>query len=145
MTLGRTGIQTSLLGMGTGSVGVKRSSNQVKLGQEKFNRLVRHAYRNVPYYRSRMHERGLTPEDIRTQADLHKPPYLRYNNFGYTVGGPIVPIKDRAFFFWSQEWRRIQRAPSSLTANVPNPDWLNDPNNSQYVAPGLRDANAVKM
>lgn len=44
VTLGRTGIKTSLIGMGTGSTGVKRSSNQVKLGQEKFNKLVRHAY-----------------------------------------------------------------------------------------------------
>jgi predicted aldo/keto reductase-like oxidoreductase len=30
--------------MGTGSVGVQHSSNQVKLGQEKFTRLVRHAF-----------------------------------------------------------------------------------------------------
>jgi predicted aldo/keto reductase-like oxidoreductase len=42
--LGRTGITTSLLGIGTGSIGVKHSSNQVKLGQEKFTKLVRYAY-----------------------------------------------------------------------------------------------------
>ncbi|MCX6550877.1 MAG: hypothetical protein NTY02_07710, partial [Acidobacteria bacterium] len=80
-----------------------------------------------------------------TNPDVRKPPYLRYNNFGYTFGGPIVPFKEKAFFFWSQEWRRIQRAPSSLTANVPNPDWLNDPTNSNYVAPSLRDPNALKI
>jgi predicted aldo/keto reductase-like oxidoreductase len=51
VTLGRTGVKTSLLGLGTGSVGVKRSSNQVRLGQEKFNKLVRHAYdRGITYF-----------------------------------------------------------------------------------------------
>ena len=39
---------------------------------------------------------------------------LRYNNFGYTLGGPFfIPgkyntAKDKDFFFWSQEWRRIR-------------------------------------
>ena len=47
-----------------------------ELQDEKLRRLVRHAYRNVPYYRARMHERGLTPEDVRTQADLPKLPFL---------------------------------------------------------------------
>jgi phenylacetate-CoA ligase len=46
------------------------------LQDEKLRRLVRHAYRNVPYYRARMQERGLTPEDIRTQDDLSKLPFL---------------------------------------------------------------------
>ena len=51
VTLGRTGIKTSVLGMGTGSTGVARSSNQVKLGQEKFIKLVRHAYdQGVRYF-----------------------------------------------------------------------------------------------
>ncbi len=40
-------------------------------------------------------------------------PPLRYNNFGYTVGGPLfipgIYNKDRnkTFFFWSQEFRRV--------------------------------------
>ena len=51
VVLGKTGIKTSLIGLGTGSVGVKRSSNQVKLGQEKFNKLVRHAYNSgITYF-----------------------------------------------------------------------------------------------
>src|SRR6266511_1226692 len=44
VVLGNTGIKTSLVGLGTGSGGVKHSSNQVKLGEEGFRRLVRHAY-----------------------------------------------------------------------------------------------------
>jgi predicted aldo/keto reductase-like oxidoreductase len=51
VTLGKTGIKLSLIGLGTGSVGVKRSSNQVKLGQAKFNRLIRHAYdKGITYF-----------------------------------------------------------------------------------------------
>lgn len=51
-------------------------ANTRALQDEKLRRLVRHAYRNVPYYRGRMQERGLTPEDIRTQDDLAKLPFL---------------------------------------------------------------------
>src|SRR5437867_9135579 len=51
VTLGRTGIKTSLIGMGTGSVGVKHSSNQIRLGQEKFMKLVRHALdKGITYF-----------------------------------------------------------------------------------------------
>src|SRR5688500_14888870 len=51
VTVCRPGIKTSLIGMGNGSVGVKRSLNQVKLGEEKFINLVRHSYdRGVTYF-----------------------------------------------------------------------------------------------
>lgn len=33
------------------------------------------------------------------------PAILRYNNFGYNIGGPIV--KDKLFFFWNQEFREV--------------------------------------
>src|SRR5436190_5170673 len=73
-------------------------------------------------------------------------PDLSYNNFGGTIGGPMLPSRQKAFFFYSQEWRRVSRVPSSATAaNVVNPVWLTDPNNANYVAPELRDPNAVKM
>jgi phenylacetate-coenzyme A ligase PaaK-like adenylate-forming protein len=47
-----------------------------ELQDEKLRRLVRHAYRNVPYYRMRMQELKLLPEDIRGQHDLAKLPLL---------------------------------------------------------------------
>jgi hypothetical protein len=55
--------------------------------------------------------------------NIKRPP-LRYNNFGYTFGGPVgipgvwVPKDPKTFFFWSQEWRK-QSVPGSFTALVP--------------------------
>lgn len=42
--LGKTGIKISLVGMGTGSIGWNHQSNQTRLGQEAFTKLVRHAF-----------------------------------------------------------------------------------------------------
>jgi predicted aldo/keto reductase-like oxidoreductase len=51
VTLGRAGLRLSLLGMGTGSTGVRHSSNQVRLGQERFTRLVRYAFdKGITYF-----------------------------------------------------------------------------------------------
>src|SRR5262245_38807846 len=72
-------------------------------------------------------------------------PDLSYNNFGYTIGGPVLPSRQKAFFFFSEEWRRISRATSNSTVNVVDPAWLTDPNNPNYVAPANRDPNAVKL
>src|SRR6266404_4136743 len=41
---------------------------------------------------------------------------LRYNNYGFNLSGPIK--KNRAFFFWSEEWRRERRG-KALSARVP--------------------------
>jgi phenylacetate-CoA ligase len=43
---------------------------------ERLRGLVRHAYENVPFYRERLQELGLTPRDIRGVADLPKLPLL---------------------------------------------------------------------
>jgi aryl-alcohol dehydrogenase-like predicted oxidoreductase len=42
--LGNTGIEVSLLGIGTGSTGVNQASNQTKLGLKEFTRVIRHAF-----------------------------------------------------------------------------------------------------
>ncbi|HEY0874720.1 MAG TPA: carboxypeptidase regulatory-like domain-containing protein [Vicinamibacterales bacterium] len=73
----------------------------------------------------------------------NNPPELDYDNFGYTFGGPIV--RDNLFFFWSQEWRQISRAPASAVSTTIDPAWLNDPGNPNYVAPEDRDPNAVAL
>lgn len=57
-------------------------------------------------------------------ANNIKRPPVRYNDFGYTIGGPIyIPghynqNKDKTFFFFSQEFRR-QIASATVTATVP--------------------------
>jgi Carboxypeptidase regulatory-like domain len=43
-------------------------------------------------------------------------PQLEYNNFGGNFSGPIV--KNRVFFFWSEEWRRERRG-QVLNGKVP--------------------------
>jgi phenylacetate-CoA ligase len=43
---------------------------------EKLRRLIRHAYDTVPFYRRRLDERKLKPDDLRTVADLPKLPVL---------------------------------------------------------------------
>ncbi len=40
------------------------------------------------------------------------PARLRYNNFGYTIGGPALPGRKKLFFFFSEEWRRSTRGKS---------------------------------
>lgn len=51
VTLGKTGLKTSFLGVGTGTVGGRHQSNQTRLGQEAFTRLIRHAYdRGITFF-----------------------------------------------------------------------------------------------
>src|SRR5262245_31285863 len=74
------------------------------------------------------------------------PPRLRYNNFGYTLGGPALPSRKKLFFFFSQEWRRSGREKiTSQRERVPDPTWLTDPASPNYVPPEARDPIAVKL
>lgn len=48
----------------------------VKIQNEKLVKQVRHVWDNVPYYRKKMEEKGVTPEDIKSIDDLKKLPFL---------------------------------------------------------------------
>ena len=53
------------------------SREQIKQWQdERLVKQVQHVWDNVPYYRKKMEEKGLTPADIQSTADLHKLPFL---------------------------------------------------------------------
>ena len=43
---------------------------------ERLVKQVQHVWDHVPYYRKKMEEKGLTPADIQSTADLHKLPFL---------------------------------------------------------------------
>ena len=47
-----------------------------KLQSEKLVKQVKHVYENVPYYREKMIEKGVTPDDIKGIEDLYKLPFL---------------------------------------------------------------------
>lgn len=83
VTLGRTGVKTSLVGMGTGSVGVGHTSNQVKLGNGQFIKLVRHAY-----------DQGITYFDTADQYGSHI--YLRDAHKGLPREKLFIQTKTRA-------------------------------------------------
>lgn len=46
------------------------------LQNERLLKQVKHVWDNVPYYRKKMEEKGVTPDDIRSIDDLHKLPLL---------------------------------------------------------------------
>ena len=53
------------------------SREQIQAWQdERLVKQVQHVWDNVPYYRKKMEEKGLTPADIRGTADLYKLPFL---------------------------------------------------------------------
>ena len=57
---------------------------------------VKHVWENVPYYRKKMEEKGVTPEDIKGIEDLHKLPFLTKADLrdAYPYGLMGKPVKD---------------------------------------------------
>jgi carboxypeptidase family protein len=57
-------------------------------------------------------------------VSAHKTPIERYNDYGFTIGGPLFipklyhPTKNKTFFFWSEEWRKAN-TPGSRSPSVP--------------------------
>ncbi len=59
---------------------------------------------------------SLNANDFFLNAASQPKGQLKYKNFGGNFSGPI--IKNRVFFFWSEEWRRERRG-TALTGHVP--------------------------
>lgn len=67
-----------------------------KLQDERLVAQVKHVYENVPYYRKKMEEKGVTPADIKSTKDLYKLPFLSKADLRdeYPYGLLAVPLKD---------------------------------------------------
>jgi aryl-alcohol dehydrogenase-like predicted oxidoreductase len=86
VTLGKTGIQVSLVGMGTGSVGSGQASNQTRLGVKGFTKVVRHAL-----------DRGVCFFDVADQYGSHT--YLREALKGVPREQYVIQTKTHATRF----------------------------------------------
>ena len=63
---------------------------------ERLVKQVKHVWDNVPYYRKKMEEKGVTPEDIQGVADLYKLPFLCKDDLreAYPYGLKGAPLSD---------------------------------------------------
>ena len=68
----------------------------VALQTERLIAQVRHVWDKVPYYRKKMEEKGLEPDDIRTLSDLSKLPFLSKEDLrlAYPYGLCGAPLKE---------------------------------------------------
>ena len=70
---------------------------QIKAMQaEKLVKIVKYVYDNVEYYRNKMNEAGVTPDDIKGLEDLHKLPFLSKADLreGYPYGLLATDLKN---------------------------------------------------
>ena len=101
-------------------VATKSGSNQFHGSAYEFNR--------NNYYNANTFENRQAIADGGTYA-ANKTPIERYNDWGFTIGGPLFipklfhPVKDKTYFFWSEEWRHSS-LPGSTEINVPTPAQL---------------------
>ena len=73
------------------------SREQIKQWQsERLVKQVKHIWDNVPYYRNKMEEKGVTPDDIKGIEDLHKLPFVTKDDLreAYPYGLLAKPLED---------------------------------------------------
>ena len=67
-----------------------------ELQNERFMKQLRHVWDNVPYYRQKMEEKGVSIDDIHSVDDLHKLPFLTKDDLreAYPYGLKGMPLAD---------------------------------------------------
>lgn len=92
---------------GAVNVSTKSGSNKFHGSAYEFNRIS--TFASDSFQNNALYKGG--------QLDSPKPRYVR-NQFGYSVGGPI--LKDKLFFFSATDWTRV-RSVNTVVAAVPTP------------------------
>ncbi len=77
---------------------------------------------------------------------------LRQNIYGGNLGGPLfIPhvyntSKQKTFFFWNEEWRKIiQGSSPNIVNTIPNADRPTAGSPVNYVAPAFASGNTIKV
>ena len=67
-----------------------------QLQNQRFMKQLRHVWDNVPYYRKKMEDKGLSIEDIHSMDDLHKLPFLTKDDLrqAYPYGLKGKPLSE---------------------------------------------------
>ena len=67
-----------------------------QLQNDRFMKQMRHVWDNVPYYRQKMEDKGVTIDDIHSVDDLHKLPFLSKDDLreAYPYGLKGVPLSE---------------------------------------------------
>ena len=106
------------------------SSDKLEEYQNKtLRKIVRSAFLNVPFYQRKFKELGLTPDDIKTRADLNKLPIIRKKE-----------IKQNANDFISKEYniRKLRAVSTSGSTGEPLFLYLSNPEIEYRKAKHLR-------
>ena len=71
-------------------------ADMTTLQNERLTKQVDHVYKNVPYYKNKMDEKGVSPDDIKSIDDLSKLPFLTKDDLriAYPYGLLAVPLDD---------------------------------------------------
>jgi hypothetical protein len=109
-------------GGGQVAVAIKSGTNQFHGSAYEFNR--------NNFYNANTFDNRAAIASGQSASDF-KVPIERYNDFGFTLGGPLFvpklynpPSKYKTFFFWSEEWRKAS-TPGSNILSIPTAAELN--------------------
>ncbi|MBP9110598.1 MAG: carboxypeptidase regulatory-like domain-containing protein, partial [Pyrinomonadaceae bacterium] len=138
-SIGEFKVLRSLYPAESGRSGGGQINVVTRSGTAKFHGSAYEFIRNEAFNANRVDINNLTNPPLGRDSDgkAKRPPF-RYNNYGWTLGGPIYFLNfgeadpgegyfrryQKTFFFFSQEWRKDKRFPT-LTSTVPTQNQRN--------------------